>query len=279
VRRSVPSNPLRWFGDSPTTLTHPDDTASWERVAEAVGEPDPFVCKAAYVCGVVRQEVESAALLDAVRRHTASAQVLLGGVEVLGRGLCGHTDARGSGERLRTGLDYLTELQSKLRHLKEPPLDTSAWIDARHFTAHGSVFRERGAVLDRHGLVQLTYLLARSLDRYWTDPERRASFAQCTVLPGWTGGTSPERPIFVVDVLQHLRSGNKPSDGLPTDLPFLDVVRAAHWPASGLRAVLADIEDRGPQDKGWYVAPIATASPPVTGFGGAWPSAWSNEVD
>jgi hypothetical protein len=88
VRRSVPSNPLRWFGDSPTTLTHPDDTASWERVAEAVGEPDPFVCKAAYVCGVVRQEVESAALLDAVRRHTASAQVLLGGVEVLGRGLC-----------------------------------------------------------------------------------------------------------------------------------------------------------------------------------------------
>jgi hypothetical protein len=254
-------DPLRWFGEHRPSLVHHDDAAWWKRVAEVIGE-DAYVCKAAYVCGLVRQVVESAALLDAARRYLTAAQVLLGGVELLGRGLTGNTSTKGTD--LEAGLTYLDN--SKL--LTDPPLDLDDWLAVRNFTAHGSAYIRAGIPkIDRKQAVRLTYLLALSLERYWLDAARRASFSRCTILPGWAG----LRPVLVEDVLRHLRAGESPSSGLPTDLPFLEVALAMQWPLAGLRVVLADLREHAGLTLG-YVGPIG--SMPVTGFGEPQPSAW-----
>jgi hypothetical protein len=268
-RERVARDPLRWFGGERPPLTHRDDAGWWLRVAEAVGE-EPYVCKAAYVCGVVRQAVESAALLDAVGRHTSAAQVLLGAVEVLGRAITGHTGNGGMGERLEGSLDYLIGLQKRTRHLKPPILDPKKWIDVRNFTGHGAVYhRTERAELDRHGFVQLAYLLTRALDRFWLVPVHRELFSRCTILPGWTVG----RPVFVEDVLRHLRAGHKPSNKLPTDLPFLDVAAARRWPREGVQRVLDDLE----KPTALSVRNLPSDTPAVTGFGGS-PSAFTLEL-
>jgi hypothetical protein len=205
----VSKDPLRWFGEHRPSLVHHDDAAWWKRVAEVIGE-DAYVCKAAYVCGLIRQIVESAALLDAARRYLTGAQVLLGGVELLGRGLTGNTSTKGTD--LDAGLIYLD--RSKL--LTDPPLDMDAWLAMRNFTAHGSAYIRSGTpMIDRKQAVRLTYLLALSLDRYWLDAAHRASFSRCSILPGW----ADLRPVLVEDALRHLRAGETPSSGLPTDLP------------------------------------------------------------
>jgi hypothetical protein len=235
--------PIEYLTGSSRRLTDDRDRKNWEEVARHLGEDSPYVCKAAHVCGVVRQLVESAALSDAARRNAPAFQAILSAAELLGRCVLGHTTEHGAVKRLRAGVAYLSDLSTDA-----PKLDLEQCVGIRHFVDHGLGF-SKGLRMDRRVFGGLVYRSAGALDRFWRadgDAHHHVMFAASNLTPiwVWTRNSQDREPAFVSGILEHLRRENLPSTGLPTDMPYLDTIEGAdRWPRDALHGVLWDLND------------------------------------
>jgi hypothetical protein len=88
-------------------LQPPEDEAMWQPFADAMGLT-PYVCKASFTCGVLRELIASAGLCLGQPYHLGALFLALDATELVGRCVGGFRERRGqAGERLRAGLRYL----------------------------------------------------------------------------------------------------------------------------------------------------------------------------
>jgi hypothetical protein len=85
-------------GDRP--LEPPDDQAIWQPFGDAMGL-SPYVCKASFTCGVLRELLASSGLCLSKRYHLGALFLALDATELVGRCAGGFRERRGEvGERL-----------------------------------------------------------------------------------------------------------------------------------------------------------------------------------
>jgi hypothetical protein len=93
-------------------LEPPEDQNAWQPFANAMGL-SPYVCKASFTCGVLREMIASAGLCLGQRYHLGALFLALDATELVGRCAGGFRERRGeAGERLRVGLRYLESIDS-----------------------------------------------------------------------------------------------------------------------------------------------------------------------
>jgi len=184
------------------------DRDHWAQVGRRAGVHDPYQAKAAFVCGAVREFLTAAHLCSDARASLGASLLLMPPLEVFGRCVTGD-GADGRRVRIREGVDLLNQLQ---RGTVATPLDAEPIRRLRNFLAGGAVAMDPDdpASLDQPTINQLGRGLALALDQYWSDYERRASFAATKLTALQAAGN----PVYIADMAGHLASGHRPSHGL-----------------------------------------------------------------
>jgi hypothetical protein len=202
-------------GDRP--LEPPDDQAVWQPFADAM-ELSPYVCKASFTCGVLRELLASSGLCLSERYHLGALFLALDATELVGRCAGGFRERRGeAGERLRAGLRHLESIDPVPGSLGYSVEDI---IKLRHFLGHGAASAMPGMTFSRELMIRLLQLLALALNRFWRidvdeDSEERLSrFARAEVSPMVTVIEDQLEPVYVRDVQRLLASGVMPGDRL-----------------------------------------------------------------
>jgi hypothetical protein len=200
-------------GDRP--LEPPEDQAMWQPFADAMSL-SPYVCKASFTCGVLRELIGSAGLCLGEERYLGALFLALDATELLGRCAGGFRERRGqAGERLRAGLRYLESIDPQPGSLA---YSVEAIVDLRNFLGHGAASSKPGMTFTRELIVRLLQLLALALNRFWKVDEdsedRLTEFAQAEISPMVTNIKGRVEPVYVRNVQRLLASGVMPGDRL-----------------------------------------------------------------
>jgi hypothetical protein len=137
---------------------------TWTEAVQDLGlDLDPYDCKAAYVCGMLRQFIEAAGLQLASEYHVGALVSAASAAELLGR-------CYKRAGRLEDGAEYLLSVGPPYPEpVYEPAADLTAWVrEVRNFGAHGA-FQGKQLTLDRVLTLWLLRSLALALDTFWTD--------------------------------------------------------------------------------------------------------------
>jgi hypothetical protein len=200
-------------GDRP--LEPLEDQAIWQPFAEAMGL-SPYVCKASFTCGVLRELLGSSGLCLGQRYHLGALFLALDATELLGRCAGGFRERRGeAGERLRVGLQYLESIDPRPGSLGYSIEDI---IKLRHFLGHGAASAKPGMTFTRELMIRLLHLLALAFNRFWQvnedSEDRLTKFAQAEISPLVTLIDGRLEPVYVRDMQRLLASGVMPGDRL-----------------------------------------------------------------
>jgi len=203
---------------------------------------DPYDCKAAYVCGMLRQFIEAAGLQLASQYHVGALVSAASAAELLGW-CCKHDP----GNQIEDGVAYLQNVGPPYHGpIPQHAEDLRAWVrEVRNFGAHGGS-RGKRLTLNQVLSVWLLRSLAGGLDAFWTDDGdrcRHECFARAAITPLYSG----EEPIFVRQVQHHLAQGLRLGEELDHE---------SNWRPS------QPWEEQSPEG-GWKV--ISTSAPTVTG--------------
>jgi hypothetical protein len=194
-------------------LEPPHDQASWQPFADAMGL-SPYVCKASFTCGVLREMVASAGLCLSQSYYLGALFLALDATELLGRCAGGFRERRGeAGERLRAGLRYLEKIDPQPGSLA---YGVEEIVELRNFLGHGAASAKPGMTFTRELSVRLLQLLALALNRFWQMDEeaedRLTKFAQAEISPLVTTIEGRLEPVYVRDMQRLLASGVMPGD-------------------------------------------------------------------
>jgi hypothetical protein len=198
-------------GDRP--LEPPEDQAIWQPFADAM-ELSPYVCKASFTCGVLRELIASAGLCLGQDHHFGALFLALDATELVGRCAGGFREQpRQAGQRLRLGLRYLESIDPRPGSLV---YSVEAIVDLRNFLGHGAASAKPGTSFTRELTIRLLQLLALALNRFWQADEdsedRLTKFAKAEIGPMVTVIEGRREPVFVRQVQSLLTSGQMPGD-------------------------------------------------------------------
>lgn len=200
--------PLLARGERP--LPSERNQQEWTEAAATTGL-SPYVCKASYVCGVMRELMASSGLNFAGRYHLGALFLALDATELLGRCVKGSGDDKTT-EQLRDGLRYLEALTDPtvppLRHTVEQ------YRQLRNFTGHGAASPKQGLYFDPNSTATLLNRLACALNQMWDDDAVSPNFARAKVLPLIAVSNGQQSPIYVADVQLLLKRGTRPGDSI-----------------------------------------------------------------
>lgn len=208
----------------------------WQPFADAMGL-SPYVCKASFTCGVLRELIASAGLCLGKKHYLGALFLALDATELLGRCAGGFREQpRQARLRLEEGLRYLERIDPEPGSLV---YSVEAIVDLRNFLGHGAASSKPGMTFTRELIVRLLQLLALALNRFWQadqdSEERLTKFAQAEIRPMVTN-TKGLEPVYVRDVQGLLASGVMPGDRLDHEqswrFPFV-LVDNTSVPATG----------------------------------------------
>jgi hypothetical protein len=210
---AVDHRDLLTSGDRP--LEPPEDQAMWQPFADVMGL-SPYVCKASFTCGVLRELLASAGLCLGQSHYLGALFLALDATELLGRCAGGFREQpRQAGQRLRAGLEYLQRIDPQPDSLA---YSVEAIVDLRNFLGHGAASSKPGMTFTRELIVRLLQLLASALNRFWQANEdaedRLTKFARAEISPMVTSTEGRVEPVYVRDVQRLLASGVMPGDRL-----------------------------------------------------------------
>jgi hypothetical protein len=205
-------------GDRP--LEPPEDQAMWQPLADVMGL-SPYVCKASFTCGVLRELIASAGLCLGKNHHLGALFLALDATELLGRCVGGFREQpRQAGERLREGLRYLERIDPRPGSLA---YSIEAIVDLRNFLGHGAASAKPGMTFTKELTIRLLQLLALACNRFWQADEdaedRLTKFAQAEISPMVTSIESRLESVYVRDMQRLLASGVMPGDRFDTTSP------------------------------------------------------------
>ena len=214
-------------GDRPLQL--PEDQAMWQPFVDSMGL-SPYVCKASFTCGVLRELIASAGLCLGERYYLGALFLALDATELIGRCAGGFRERRGqAAERLRAGLRYLERIDPRPGSLA---YGVEEIMELRNFLGHGAASAKPGMTFTRELTIRLLQLLVLALNRFWQMDEeaedRLTKFAQAEISPLVTIMEGRHEPVYVQDVQRLLASGVMPGDRLDHEqswrpLPFVMV--------------------------------------------------------
>jgi hypothetical protein len=192
-------------------LTH--DVPRWDDAAQIAGL-DPYVCKASYVCGVMREFMQASGLNFEHNYHLGSLFLALDATELLGRIVSGKRGTDGSTEVLRTGVRYLEgHADPQARPL---PHSAAQYVKLRNFAGHGAAQLARSVAFTPDSTQLLLRHLAYVLNTVWKDPSLSANLAAAEIHPLFTVVKGSRQPVYVRDIQEHLMT-SQPADGLEHD--------------------------------------------------------------
>jgi hypothetical protein len=183
----------------------------WTQAVQDVGlDLDPYICKASYVCGMLRQFIEAAGIQLAHQYHVGALVSAASAAELLGWCYKGETSTDRSGNRLSDGVRYLEVTGPPYPGLvHQPAANLASWVrNIRNFGAHGAAHGKQ-LTLDRLLTVWLLRSLAQALDTFWADGgdgSRHERFTRAAITPLYSEG----EPIFVRKMQDHLAQGLMP---------------------------------------------------------------------
>ncbi|MET7684776.1 hypothetical protein [Streptomyces sp. NPDC005423] len=189
-------------------LTH--DVPQWDDAAQMTGL-DPYVCKASYVCGVMREFMQASGANFEHNYHLGSLFLALDATELLGRIVSGKRGTDGSTEVLRTGVRYLEgHADPQARPL---PHSAAQYVKLRNFVGHGAAQLARPVAFTPDSTQLLLRHLAHVLNMMWKDPSLSANLAAAEIHPLFTVVKGSRQPVYVRDIQEHLKT-SQPADGL-----------------------------------------------------------------
>ncbi|WP_046507399.1 hypothetical protein [Streptomyces odonnellii] len=192
-------------------LSH--DAPRWDDAAQIAGL-DPYVCKASYVCGVMREFMQASGLNFEHNYHLGSLFLALDATELLGRIVSGKRGTDGSTEVLRTGVRYLEgHADPQARPL---PHSAVQYVKLRNFAGHGAAQLTRTVAFTPDSTQLLLRHLAYVLNTMWEDPSLSANLAAAEIYPLFTVVKGSRQPVYVRDIQEHLMT-SQPADGLEHD--------------------------------------------------------------
>ncbi|MFF7251383.1 hypothetical protein ACFZBU_46910 [Embleya sp. NPDC008237] len=193
-------------------LTH--DIPEWNKAAGVTGL-ESYECKAFYICGVMREFIQTSGLTLKSDYHLGALFAALNAAELLGRVVCG---ARRKGAReksatdaLRLGLEYLEEHKGPLA--EDLRLSRDEYVNLRNFAGHGATYLPTGVRFDPDSTRLLLVRLAHALDTMWSDTDLPDNLAAVEIHPVWTHVKGKPEPVYVRNVRAHLVT-KSPSEGL-----------------------------------------------------------------
>jgi hypothetical protein len=200
-------------GDRP--LEPPEDQAMWQPFADALGL-SPYVCKASFTCGVLREMVASSGLCFGKRYYLGALFLTLDATELVGRCAGGFREKpRQARLRLKAGLNYLESIDPRPGSLGYA---VDEIIDLRNFLGHGAASSIPGMTFTEELIIRLLQLLALALNRFWKVDEvsevRLTRFAQAEISPLVTVIEGRREAVYVRDVQRLLQNGVMPGDRL-----------------------------------------------------------------
>jgi hypothetical protein len=200
-------------GDRP--LEPAEDQALWQPFADALGL-SPYVCKASFSCGVLREMLASSGLCFSQQYYLGALFLALDATELVGRCSGGFREKRGQARlRLEAGLKYLEGIDPEPRSLG---YSIEEIIDLRNFLGHGAASSRPGMTFTQELIVRLLQLLALALNRFWVvdeeSEERLINFAKAEISPLVTTVEGRREVVYVRDVQQLLENGVRPGDRL-----------------------------------------------------------------
>ncbi|HKR51544.1 MAG TPA: hypothetical protein VJT72_18575 [Pseudonocardiaceae bacterium] len=199
-------------------LTH--DVPRWDEAARITGL-DPYVCKASYVCGVMRELMQASGLNFEHDYHLGSLFLALDATELLGRVSSGKRGTDGSTETLRTGVRYLEDHRDP--QAVPLPHTQAQYVKLRNFAGHGASQLPRNVPFDPDSTRLLLRHLAHALNTMWKDPSLSANLAAAEIHPVFSVIDGGRQPVYVNDIQEHLKA-LQPADGLNHDSWRYDMV-------------------------------------------------------
>jgi hypothetical protein len=198
-------------GDRP--LEPPEDKAIWQPFADDM-DLSPYVCKACFTCGLLRELLASAGLCLGQKYYLGALFLALDATELVGRCAGGFRQRRGqAAERLRAGLRYLERMDPRPGSLA---YGVEEIVEIRNFLGHGAASAKPGMTFTRELTIRLLQLLALALNRFWQMDEesedRFRKFAQAEISPMVTLIEGRQEPVYVRDIQRLLASGVMPGD-------------------------------------------------------------------
>ncbi len=212
-------------GDRP--LEPAEDQAMWQPFADSL-RVSPYVCKASFTCGVLREMIASSGLCFGEQYHLGALFLALDATELVGRCAGGFRERpREARLRLEAGLKYLDIIDSRPRSLG---YSVDEIIDLRNFLGHGAASLRPGMTFTQELIIRLLQLLALALNRFWVVDEgsedRLNNFAKAEISPLVTSVEGRREVVYVRDVQALLENGVLPGDRLGHEtswrrLPFV----------------------------------------------------------
>ncbi|MET7473276.1 hypothetical protein ABZT17_02755 [Streptomyces sp. NPDC005648] len=111
------------------------DVPRWDEAARLTGL-DPYVCKASYVCGVMRELMQASGLNFAASYHLGSLFLALDATELLGRVVAGKRGTDHVTQVLRGGVGYLENHGDP--EIARLPHSQVQYAKPRNFAGHGA---------------------------------------------------------------------------------------------------------------------------------------------
>jgi hypothetical protein len=200
-------------GDRP--LEPSEDEAMWQPFADAMGLL-PYVSKASFTCGVLREMLASSGLCLARNYHLGALFLALDATELVGRCVGGFREQRGqAAQRLRESLRYLHSIDPRPGSLG---YSIKEIVGLRNFIGHGAASARPGMSFTKELTARLLQLLALALNRFWQvdhgAEDRFSRFARAEITPLVTVIEGRHEPVYVRDVQRLLASGVMPGDRL-----------------------------------------------------------------
>jgi hypothetical protein len=167
----------------------------WEPLATAMGL-SPYICKALYVCGLLRQRLEAAGLTLANGCLLDAQSSAFGAIELLGQCVGGIEEvSRVTWTRYEAALSYLATLGPTDELPEFVDLSAAGVFRLRNFIDHGAAAIEPDTRFTLPSIVWLLRRLARALDHFWSadgdSDHRQECFSRATVVPMWARGANP----------------------------------------------------------------------------------------
>ncbi|MFJ9634423.1 hypothetical protein ACIRU8_42700 [Streptomyces sp. NPDC101175] len=190
-------------------LPLPHEVDQWANVADATGL-EPYVAKASYVCGVMRELMQASGLSFERRYHIAALFLALDATELLGRLVTGARMAEDDpqyvspSKALHRGARYLRDHGDSAVSLPHRPQD---YVELRNFAGHGATYLRPNLNISPDSTRHLLWNLAYALNTMWDDKDLAANLASVEIHPLWTTNADGKpQPVYVSDIQEHLKT-------------------------------------------------------------------------
>ncbi|MEV6504268.1 hypothetical protein [Streptomyces prunicolor] len=196
------------------------DVPRWDEASRLTGL-DPYVCKASYVCGVMRELMQASGLNFAAGYHLGSLFLALDATELLGRIVSGKRGTDHVTEVLRAGVRYLEDHGDP--QIAPLPHSQTQYAKLRNFAGHGASQLPQSVVFDPSSTQLLLRHLAYVLNTMWKDRAMPAKLAKAEIQPLFTEIKGSRQPVYVNEIQKHLTT-QQPADGIRHDSWRNDIV-------------------------------------------------------